>query len=315
MPHYLSMHHVTELLEDEGGIASTIQLQMLGARMTDISRALRSGSIERVRVGWVAVPSAPQKIVRAVRVGGRMSCLSVLREEKIWCARDRRLHIRVAAGARGLSAPHDRAVPLGDPERWGVVIHRSRRAYGLDEPEGPVDSFEWSLLHAIGCQSKADAIVTLDSALNNTRISRTGLEFLMSELPSSYRAYLDLVDAGAQSGLETKARLGLHRYNIPYRSQVEIGDAGFVDLLVGDRLVIELDGREFHSSDEAYEEDRRRDLILHELGYKVIRLTYDQVMDEWGRVVALIRELVGRQEHRWSARHKRAGLGSTLEFG
>ncbi|WP_440711031.1 endonuclease domain-containing protein [Herbiconiux sp. YIM B11900] len=309
------MHHVTELLENEGGIASTVQLQMRGARMVDISRALRAGSIERIRVGWVALPGAPAKVMRAVRVGGRLSCVSVLLEEKIWCAHDRRLHVRVAPGARGLSAPHDRAVPLGNPERWGVVIHRSHRAYGLDEPEGPVDSFEWSLLHAIGCQSKGDAIVTLDSALNNKRISRTALEFLMSELPSSYRRYLDLVDESAQSGLETKARLGLHRFNIPYRSQVEIGDAGFVDLLVGDRLVIELDGREFHSSDEAYEEDRRRDLILHELGYKVIRLTYDQVMDEWGRVVALIRELVGRQEHRWSAGHRRAGLGTTHDFG
>ncbi|MGA1837817.1 DUF559 domain-containing protein [Herbiconiux sp. 11R-BC] len=302
------MHHVTELLEREGGIASTVQLQMQGAQMADITRALRSGTIDRVRVGWVALPGAPAKVVRAVRVGGRLSCLSVLREETIWCSHDRRLHVRVAAGARGLSSPHDRAVPLGNPERWGVVVHRTLPGSGLDEPEGPVDGFEWSLLQAVVCQSKADAIVTLDSALNKNRVSRTELEFLMSGLPNSYRRYLDLVDPGAQSGLETKARLGLHRYNIPYRSQVKIGAAGYVDLLVGDRLVIELDGREFHSSDEAYEEDRRRDLILHELGYAVIRLTYDQVMSQWGRVVALIRELVARQEHRWSARHRRAGL-------
>ncbi len=306
------MTRVVEELALEGGVASTVQLQARGVPLRAITRAVRLGDVQRIRYGWVGLQGAPEDVVRAVRVGGRLSCLSVLQNEKLWSVRDHRLHVRVAPTARGLSAPHDRSVPLGDPERWGVVLHRSRRAYGLDEPEGPVDSIEWALLHAVGCQSKADAIVSLDSALNKKRISRAELEFLMSELPGSYRSYLDLVDPSAQSGLETKARLGLRRYNIPYRSQVKVAGVGYVDLLVGDRLVVELDGREWHSSDEAYDEDRRRDLILHERGCAIIRLTYDQVMGEWGRVVALIREMVGRDEHRWSPKHHKAGLAITL---
>lgn len=308
----MSMTHVAEELALEGGVASTIALQLRGVPLVAITRAVRSGEVTRIRAGWVALPTAPPEIVRAIRVGGRLSCLSVLQHEKLWCERDSRMHVRVASRASHLAAPHSRAVPLGDPERWGVVLHRSRAGFGLDEPDGPVDTIEWALLHAICCQTKSGAIVTMDSALNKKRISRSGLEFLVAELPASYRRYLDLVDGTAQSGLETKARLGLHRYNIPYRSQVKVPGVGRVDLLVGDRLVVELDGREFHSSDEAYEEDRRRDLILIERGYFVIRLSYDQVMDEWGRVISLIRELVGREEHRWSLRHRRAGLAVTL---
>ncbi|MCS5733014.1 type IV toxin-antitoxin system AbiEi family antitoxin domain-containing protein [Herbiconiux daphne] len=302
------MNQVLERLAMEGGVASTVQLQLAGVSLSAIGRAIRSGEILRLRSGWVGLPDGPPEVLRAVRVGGRLSCLSVLRHERLWCARDDRLHVRVANRATHLAAPHDRRVPLGDPERWGVVVHRSRRAYGLDEPVGPVDTLEWALLHSIACQSKADAIVTLDSALNKNRISLTDLAFLLGELPPSYQRYLDLVDGTSQSGLETKARLGLHRYNIPYRTQVPISGAGRVDLLVGDRLVVELDGREFHSTNTAYDEDRRRDLALLEQGYLVVRLTYDQVMTEWGRVIALIRALVAREEHRWSPRHRRAGL-------
>jgi very-short-patch-repair endonuclease len=302
------MNHVVEELQNEGGVASTVQLQLAGVNLTAIGRAIRAGDVLRLRSGWVGLPDAPQEVLQAVRVGGRLSCLSVLRHERLWCANDRRLHVRVPNRATHLAAPHDRAVPLGDPERWGVVVHRSRRAYGLDEPAGPVDTLDWALLHSVACQSKADAIVTLDSALNRQRVSWSELSFLMSELPPSYQRYLDLVDPTSESGLETKARLGLRRYNIPYRTQVPIPGAGRVDLLVGDRLVVELDGREWHSSDEAYAEDRRRDLVLQELGYAVMRLTYDQVMGEWGRVVAVIRGLVSRDEHRWSLRHRRAGL-------
>ncbi|WP_066042609.1 type IV toxin-antitoxin system AbiEi family antitoxin domain-containing protein [Herbiconiux solani] len=307
------MTQVLEMVSRLGGIASVAALNSRGIPSGLIHGAVERGQLERVRRGWVALPDAPVDAVRAVRVGGRVSCLSVLKSEKIWCARDSRLHIRVPARVSELSSPHDRRIPLGRPERFGITVHRSLRASGLAEPEGPVDSFTWALLHSIVCQSKTDAIVTLDSALSQRRISRTELEFLVAELPTLYRGYLDLTDPGAASGLETKARLGLHRYNIPYRSQVPIPGAGFVDLLIGDRLVLELDGREWHSSDAAFTEDRRRDLTLAELGCLVLRLSYDQVMGEWSRVIAVIRALVARGEHRWSARHRRDGLA--VRFG
>ncbi|MCS5719014.1 DUF559 domain-containing protein [Herbiconiux sp. CPCC 205763] len=297
-----------------GGVASTAQLSAAGVATNDVKNAVARGDVERLRRGWVALPGAPESVVRAVRVGGRVSCLSVLRPAGLWCATDHRLHIRVPADATRLSSPHDRRVPLGRPERFGVVVHRSVRAPFLDEPEGPVDPFGWALLHAITCQSKMDAIVTLDSALKQGRVSRTELEFLGACLPEKFRAYFALTDPNAASGLETKARLGLRRFNIASRSQVKIRGVGYVDLLVGDRLVVETDGREWHTKPEAYLADRRRDLALAELGYLVLRLSYDQVMGEWVRVVGVIQAIVAREEHRWSPRQLRSGLGTGVEL-
>jgi very-short-patch-repair endonuclease len=310
----VSMTHLHEILVAAGGVASNGYLAARGVPASILNNAVARGSLLRLRRGWVCLPDAPLDVVGAVRVGGRLSCLSVLKRHDIWCANDRRLHIRVPADAQKLSAPHDRRVPLGRPERFGIALHRSHRAQFLDEPEGPVDSFEWALLHSITCQSKIDAIVTLDSALKQGRISHTELEFLCADLPEKYRAYLALSDPNAASGLETKARLGLRRYNIASRSQVKIRGVGNIDLLVGDRLVVETDGREWHQKPEAYLEDRRRDLALAELGYVVLRLSYAQVMDEWDRVVDIIRAMVARGEHRWSARHLRAGLGAGTEL-
>ncbi len=290
-------------------MASRAELYEEGIGARQIDRSVERGDLLRVRKGWIALPGAPADVLRAVRIGGRLSCLSVLRPQKIWCANDRRLHVRVPADGRSVSSPHDRSVPLGRPERYGIALHRSRRAHGLTAPIGAVDPFEWALLHSVECQSRVDAIVTLDSPVNRGRISLPELHLLLGELPKTLRAYLDFVDPSSQSGLETKARLGLRALGISYRSQVAIDGVGIVDLVIGDRLVLEVDGEEWHSGAEAYAVDRERDLRLVELGYSVIRLTYDQVMDEWDRIIAAIRALVGRGEHRWKTRHHRAGLG------
>ncbi len=302
------MSHLEEIIDRVGGVAPVAQLYALGAAPVEVDNAVRRGRLVRVRSGWVAAPQAPREVVRAVAVGGRLSCVSVLEREKIWCVRDHRLHVRVAADGRGVTSPNSRKVPLGRPEQHGLVVHRSRRSMVLDELQGAVDGFEWALLHAVECQSRMDAIVSLDSALHEGRITTTGLQFLLSGLPKSIRAYLDVVDPAAASGLETKARLGLRRMNIPFRSQVKIDGVGAVDLLIGDRLVLETDGEAWHSGAEAYAVDRERDLALVERGYIVIRLTFDQVMLEWPRVIAAVRALVARREHRWAARHRRAGL-------
>jgi very-short-patch-repair endonuclease len=126
-------------------------------------------------------------------------------------------------------------------------------------------------------------------------------------IAAKYWPYLDVVDGGCESGLETKCVLRLGALNIKFRTQVHIFGVGRVDVLVGDRLVVELDGIGFHSG-EFVKRDRRRDLALHRLGYIVLRVDYGMVMDEWAEVEAVIRGYVSRKEHRWSGRHVRAGL-------
>ncbi len=157
------------------------------------------------------------------------------------------------------------------------------------------------------CQGRDDAVGSLDSALNGGLIRLSGLREALSPLPLSYRRLLDLVDGRADSGVETKARLGLRAVNIACRTQVAIPGVGSVDLLVGERLVIELDGEEWHAGSEAFAEDRRRDLLLAALGYRVLRLTYQQVMYQWPSVLATVGGLIAAREHHWP----RVGGGSS----
>ncbi|WP_185201318.1 endonuclease domain-containing protein [Glaciihabitans sp. INWT7] len=82
------------------------------------------------------------------------------------------------------------------------------------------------------------------------------------------------------------------------RIQVALAPGIRVDMLIGDRLVVEVDGREYHSDPSAFERDRVRDARLTALGYRVLHFSYSQVMYDWPAVEAAILTAMGRREHR-----------------
>ncbi len=58
------------------------------------------------------------------------------------------------------------------------------------------------------------------------------------------------------------------------------------------RLVVEVDGRDVHTTRRAFESDRRRDQRLATLGYRVVRFTWRQVTFEPDQVAATLRALL-----------------------
>jgi very-short-patch-repair endonuclease len=58
------------------------------------------------------------------------------------------------------------------------------------------------------------------------------------------------------------------------------------------RLVVETDGRAYHATRRAFEEDRRRDQQLALAGYRVLRFTWDQVTREPRDVAETVRRLL-----------------------
>lgn len=84
------------------------------------------------------------------------------------------------------------------------------------------------------------------------------------------------------------------------QSQVWIDGVGYVDLLVGDRLVIECDSAAFHEGYQS-ERDYERDQQLLRLGYLVLRLKYQHVLHEWDRIEELVLDVVRARRHRWRA--------------
>ena len=89
------------------------------------------------------------------------------------------------------------------------------------------------------------------------------------------------------------------RYGLPKPEvNVEIGqyEADFVWRDLG--FVVETDGYKYHRGQQAFREDRRRDLELRSLGYEVQRLSDEQVDEEPQRVAAILREVLASARHR-----------------
>ena len=67
-----------------------------------------------------------------------------------------------------------------------------------------------------------------------------------------------------------------------------------VDFLWRDqRLVVETDGFRYHGSRDAFERDRARDADLQSRGFRVVRLTHRQLMNDPRKVARSIRGLLG----------------------
>src|SRR5690606_16212758 len=103
------------------------------------------------------------------------------------------------------------------------------------------------------------------------------------------------LDPAAESGIETLVRLALRRHRIRSRSQVVIAGVGRVDLLVGERLVIEVDGYRWHGDRAAFEADRDRDRELVRRGYVVLRPSYERVTTDLDRVMVAVLDIVRRR--------------------
>ena len=60
-------------------------------------------------------------------------------------------------------------------------------------------------------------------------------------------------------------------------------------LFVRERLVVEIDGREFHSKRPVFESDRRRQNLLVLDGWCILRFTVSMIDDEPEVVIATVR--------------------------
>ncbi|WP_104476248.1 endonuclease domain-containing protein [Microterricola pindariensis] len=280
---------VSQVLSSLGGVAHYSGLERAGVSRPAVAAALRRGEIFRVRNGWFACSGAPAELVRAVRVGGTLTGASAAALYGLWTIADPLLHLRVRSSTSRLAAPSGGGRLV--PGRHGVCVH-----YRSDRVSIAADPLLRALAEMFNCSDEVSALVALDSALNSGKLGVWQLPELKALILSTRRASVDKADAGSQSGLETIVRLLMRSHGVRLRSQVQIAGVGRVDLLIGDRLVVELDGRGFHEG--RFEEDRERDWELIQHGYLVVRVSYAMVMQQRERVEAGLLALVRRGVHR-----------------
>ncbi|MCX6468453.1 MAG: DUF559 domain-containing protein [Corynebacteriales bacterium] len=160
-----------------------------------------------------------------------------------------------------------------------------------------------ALRHAARCVDPEGFVVLCDSALQLRSVTSDDLVSALHDAPREVRDLLRRCDRRAQSGTETMVRVRLRSRNIAVTPQHHVPGVGFVDLLIGDRLVVEVDSKSHHTGTERYEADRARDRRLVQLGYVVLRLSYRQVVHEWATSEEVILDLIRRRAHRGETLH------------
>ncbi len=266
---------------DGAEIRTTRQLRDHGVTELRLTEAVRAGRLIRVRRGHYALPGTDQSLVRAVRIGGRLGCVSAAARYGVWVVDDGFPHVAMAHGASRLRSPGNRFRPLSHDTRDGCTLHWSPTTQNGDFCVSLIDA----LVHLVRCQPAPLAVAALDSALNEELL--TSLDDVFERLPRRYRALAARVDSRSMSGIETLVRLMVVDAGIAVDIQVTFDGIGDVDLVLDDRVVIEVDGRAHHRNNQL--RDYARDAALAALGYVVLRFDYAQVMYQPARVMAAIR--------------------------
>lgn len=252
-----------------------------------IEAAVRTGRLVRLRRDHYAFAGVDANVAEAVRVGGRVTCLTLLQMLGVFVLKSRGLHMHLP--------PH--MSRIRPPAAEASVLHWSRLAQRRSPRHvaALLDAVRQSVL----CQEPRAAIATLDSLLHLRFVTRTELAQIFGELPVRLGTLLNLVDASAESGPETFMRLILRTLGVSYETQVELPGVGRVDFVVEGWLIIECDSKEFHQGWEKQVEDRRRDLAAACLGYTTIRPVASEILFDSAGVRQMLSEILDAFEQRF----------------
>lgn len=254
-------------------------LREAGVSAHSLRCAKERGEIRTVRQGWVALPDADPQVVGAVARGVVLSCVTAAERHGLWMPE--RLPLHVAA------PPH--AARITVPSR--VVVHWARPILPRP-PDATVDEVVNALALVAGCQPFESALVIWESAMNKGLIDAARLRGL--DLPAPARELLTRARPFADSGLETIFISRLRWMGVRMLPQAWILDRR-VDLLIGERLVVQIDGATHTGAQRTRDIAHDAQLVLH--GYYSLRFSYEQVMERWPEVQAVIMEAVAQGKH------------------
>lgn len=280
-------------ISENGGIAHRRAIEAAGFTVRAQRAAVRGGEVRRIRRHWLATDAAPTDLVAAAESGGQLACVSVARRRAWWVPEGVAESIHVRVDPNGAS-PRPRILAQ-DAEGPGLVVHWTKRiapapGYGL------LESTEDALSHIAQCLTPENARVLWESAVRVEGLSLQALQQV--RWPSATaREYAGSVAGLSDSGLETLFVVRLGGWGLPIVQQSFI--AGHrVDLLIGDRLVVQIDGFAHHSDSAQRTRDVALDAELTLRGYTVLHFTYAQVVYEWASVERSIARAIATGAHR-----------------
>ena len=270
---------IVTFIARRGGVVRSREALEHGHSAYRIGRAISDGRISRPQRGWLALRGADPDLLGAVSHGVLLSCVTQAERIGLWVP-ERTSELHVAA-----RHPHTRVALPKCRVHWAKPLVPR-------QPGRLEDSLENVLALVAVCQRREDALVMWESALNRKLIDALSLQ----QLPLGARARAILADCTpfADSGLETIVRDRYRWLGIPVRIQVPLFGRR-VDLLFGERLVVQIDGRTHVGAQR--DQDNAHDAMLLHHGYEVIRVSYEQVVRRWEEVHALIIGAIARGRH------------------
>ena len=281
------MDHLREFVEANDGFATKRQLVARGATDRMLTAAVRWGSLTRVRNGWYTTRHADEPAVRAIRVGGRLTGMSALRELGVWEWHRRAvLHVAVRRRDSRLRRQDDRRKryePGRDP--------RLRVHWEADDRRDAGTVWAVPLLDALARvvldESFETAVIALDWALATGRIDMIDVHRILAHAPRDRWAIADWVSDASHSILESRTRVRLRERGLQVRTQAWVSaDVSPADLIVDETVMVETDGTQFYVG--RFDTDRRKDLSATRAGLHALRPTWSMVRDEWDQVESAV---------------------------
>lgn len=258
----------------ECDVATFAELTAAGSSRQAIERQIRSGQLVRLRRGVYATPQTCEPVKTAARHGGRLACVTAAAHVGLFVLDADTVH--VGMGAHGRSLPHP---DCACRPHWDDVSVTD--AFGF--PTVPR-----LLRQILGCRGLESFFVTLESALSQRLITPVEMTWLAANTNDAAREAIAFARADAGSGVESLLRWRLRRWGVAMRSQVHIVSVGIVDFLIGERLIVEVDGRVNHDGPSMRHKDLLRDANAAIWGYVTLRFDYAMVVHDWPTVEAAI---------------------------
>ncbi|WP_245619576.1 DUF559 domain-containing protein [Microbacterium trichothecenolyticum] len=226
------------------------------------------------------------EIKAAAAHGGWITCVSAAVHLGLWVAEHRK-HLHVGLRPNGRAYSH---ADCSCVVHWSDADDAKRSAFG-------VPSVRVVLRQILRCQGLESFFVALESALRQRTLSQADLEWLRQHTNSRARDAIGFARRDADSGLESLLRWRLRRRGLRVRTQQSITSVGRVDFVIGERLIVEVDGAPNHDSESHRHKDLVRDANAAAWGFVTLRFDYALVVHDWDTVELAILGLVDRGLH------------------
>lgn len=281
------------LLRSQDGVATASDLERWGVSRDRLDHLVRAGVLIRARRGAYMVPPLPTERPDVVHARRAVAILRTLPD----AAALAHVSALAAAGLPVIGPPGHRVHVVRTDWRPELKHRGQVRLHALPAP--PVarlpDGSPWPGVRTIhlalaAMQVAADgaelqAKAALDALLHQAPGLCEELAGLAALLPGRSRRVarlLDLVDPRIESPGESWLHLVLRDLGLEPELQVDVRDAnglvGRVDFRVG-RTVIEFDGALKYEAQAQWVAEKRRELRLRALGYRVVRFMWDDLAD------------------------------------